>query len=674
MSSAALLCLSTMFRLLGLILAALMGFGLPVQATSLTAQTRHLNLLPSLTYLEDPSGRLTLAEVISRDAQFQSWMGGGSKLNAGFTPSAYWVKLTLQREAGAPADWLLEVDYPRLHELDFFGPADEVIRTGSDRSVQSRPFFDRFFVFPIRLTEQPQTYYLRATSRYALTLPLNLWSPNAYQAQQLRFHALQFLYYGGLVVLAIYGLVIFLGIRDGRFAIYSAYIITAGMGVLSSNGYGRLFLWPEQPQFDEIAQSFFLSQTAFFAVWFARRLMQTDERPWLGKMLMLSQLLFGLTCVMTLLQLVYPHLLLVTNQLLMLNSMVMGLLVTLAGFKAYARQQSGIRFFLAGWVVLWLGVCVAALRAFGWLPTNGLTSYAVQITTAIEMLLVALALGELLREEHQAYTASQAEALSANRALLEMSQASEEKLRQAVKERTEQLEHSLQEEKNLREQYVRIGSMISHEFRTPLSIIHSQASLMRKEYDKGIDNVLKRLEAIGSASQRLRLMFDKWLHSDSLNETLETLAFKRLDLGPWIHRQMPSHQHLLTQHKLVLALSSKVREVLADEYHLDLVLSNLIDNATKYAPADSTIIIDLREKPGFTGLCVSDQGPGIAQEVQEKVFREFFRVTPESQVRGVGLGLSIVQRIVKAHGGHVELISTLGHGATFCVWLRHPGD
>ena len=669
MSSAALLCLLTMSRFLGLIFAALMGLGLPVQATSLTAQTLHHNLLPSLTYLEDPSGRLTLAEVIARDAHFQAWMGGGSKLNAGFTPSAYWVKLTLQREAGVPSDWLMEVDNPRLHELDFFGPAGEVIRTGSDRSVQSRPFFDRFFVFPIRLTDQPQTYYIRATSRYALTLPLSLWLPDAYQGQQLRFHALQFLYYGGLVVLAIYGLVIFLGIRDSRFAIYSAYIVTAGLGVFSSNGYGRLFLWPDHARFDEIAQSCFLSLTAFFAVWFARRLIQPDERQWLGKSLMLSQLVFGLTFVLTLLQLVYPHLLLVTNQVLMINSMVMGLLVTLAGFKAYSQQQSGIRFFLAGWIVLWLGVCVAALRAFGWLPTIGLTSYAVQITTAVEMVLVALALGELLREEHQAYTASQAQALAANRALLEMSQASEGKLRQAVRERTEQLEHSLREEKNLREQYVRIGSMISHEFRTPLSIIHSQATLMRKEYDKGIDHVRKRLEAIGAASQRLKVMFDKWLYSDSLNETLESLEFRCLDLEPWVHRQLGSHQHLLTRHKLDLILSSAVPPVMADEYHLDLVLSNLIDNAAKYAPADSTISIGLRQKPGFTGLAVTDQGPGIAEEVQDKVFREFFRVKHESQVRGVGLGLSIVQRIVRAHGGHVELISTPGHGATFCVWL-----
>lgn len=640
-------------------------------ATGQGAPVAPLKLLSSISYLEDRTGHLTLNEVRALDARFRPWEAGGSKFNAGFTSSAYWIRIPLLRKSDRPEHWLLEVDYPGLKELDFYGPEGEVIRTGSSRPFDSRPLFDRFFVFPLQLTAPEQVYYIRATSRYALTVPLTLWEPEAYREQQLRFHALQFLYFGGLVVLAIYGLVVFLGIRDGRAAIYSAYIVTAGLGMLASNGYGRLFLWHDLPQFDEIAQGSFFCLAAFFAVWFARRLTLPDEHSWLGRALWLSQRVFLLTFALTLLQLAYPHLLQLTNQVQLINAVLMGLLVTVAGVKALVRRQRGIRFFLAGWVVLWLGVCVAALRAFGWIPSHGLSFYAVQISTAVEMLLVALALGELLRQEHLAFNASQAQALAANQALLELSQASEERLRQAVKTRTEQLEHSLKEEKFLREQYVRIGSMISHEFRTPLSIIHSQAALMRKEYDKGIDQREKRLEAISGAAQRLKVMFDRWLHSDSLNETLGSLELQRLALDQWLSNKLDQYQNLLTQHKLKLVLRSPVRPVMADDYHLDLVLSNLIDNAAKYAPAHSTITIELREKEGFTGLAVTDQGPGIAQDVQEKVFREFFRVRPESEVHGVGLGLSIVQRIVSAHQGHVELISKPGTGSTFCIWLPH---
>ena len=603
------------------------------------------------------------------DSDFRSWSHAGSRLNFGFTASAYWIKLRIQRTPSTADKWLLELDYANLQKIDFYPPNGKPILTGSERTFNSRPYFDRFFVFPLEVKVKEEEYYLRVVSRYALTVPLKIWQPYAYMAHQQRFHALQFMYYGGLVVLAIYGVVIFAGIKKKLFVIYSAYILTACMGMLSGNGYGRLFVWPDWPLFDEISQSLFLSLTAFFATWFARRFVGGESRSRLDQALMVSQTLFAFIFVMTFLGVMVPGLLRITNQVLLVNSMVMGSLVSVAGYRGYKKGIPGVRFFLAGWIILWAGVCIAALRAFGWVPSNGLTSYAVQITTAIEMLMVALALGEFLREEHLAHLAVQKNVLATKQALLDLSQASEEKLRQAVKERTEQLHTSLQQEKYLREQYVRIGSMISHEFRTPLSIIQSQSSLMRKEYSNGIDQTEKRLDAITGAASRLKVMFDKWLQSDSLNETLEALEIKSLGLRSWVQKLLQNHAHLLLNHAVSVQLPAQVDTVFADDYHLDLALSNLLDNAAKYSPANSTITISARIKSGFVGVAVTDQGPGIADKEQDKVFKEFFRVAPESQVRGVGLGLSIVKRIVQAHHGHIELTSKAGSGSTFCIWL-----
>lgn len=652
-----------------LLVVAMASGCLSALAVTLTAQTRHINPMSSVSVLEDTSGRLTLAEVSGMDGQFVPWSGPGDRLNFGFTHSVFWIKLPLQREAQAPAEWWLSIDYAMLQEVDLYLPDGTAVLTGSDRGFASRQVFDPFFVFRLQLTPEVQHHYIRVASRYALTVPMKIWQPNAYRAAQQRFDALQFLYYGVLVVLAIYGLVFFMAMGDKRFAIYSAYIVTAGIGIFASNGYGRLFFWQDQDLFDEIAQSAFLSLAALFAVWFARRLIGLDPRSKLDRGMAVTQVLFAVSVALTVGHVVYPHLLLLANQLLLVTAVVMGFLVMLAGFKAYRRGQSGIRFFLLGWIVLWLGACVATARAFGWIPTTGWTSYSLQITTTIEMLLVALALGELLHEEHKAHLRSQARALTANMALLELSQASEEKLKLAVADRTARLEISLQEEKNLREQYVRLGSMISHEFRTPLSIIQSQATLMRREYAKGIDEVNKRLDAISGASQRLKRMFDKWLYSDSLHETLASMKLRPLDLQPWVVEQLPEQQQLLTNHSLVYLPDAPIWPVMADEYHLELVLGNLIENAAKYAPGQTTISLELRQKEGFSGVAVIDQGPGIPLDVQDNIFQAFFRANPESQVRGLGLGLSIVHRIVQAHGGHIELTSRPGQGATFCVWL-----
>lgn len=640
------------------------------QATLLTSDSREVNLLQSVQFLEDPSGQLSLADVQGMSQRFRPWTHNGTELNFGFTPSAYWIRVPLQRTATAPENWLLELHYAKLNQLDLHPPNAPSIHTGSAEPFNSRPYFDRYFVFPLSVGTETGHFYIRATSSYALTVPLTLWQPETYQQTQQRFYALQFMYYGGLILLAMYGLLIFLSLRDLRFLVYCAYIVTAGVGIFASNGYARQLLWPDAPGFDEVSQSAFLSLAAFFAVLFARQLLlQPDERTWLTRGMWWSQVIFLLTCALSLMQLVWPGLLRPANQLLMLNSVLMGLLVSLAGIRALLHKRPGIRFFLSGWLVLWLGVATAAMRAFGWVPSNSVTSYAVQLSTVFETILMALALGDLLRLEHETLTIAQADALAAKQSLLEMSQSSENNLRQAVKERTEQLEGALRLEKNLREQYVRFGSMISHEFRTPLGIIQSQASLMRKEYEHGIDQVTRRLDAIGSATQRLTVMFDKWLHSDAITQTLEVLEPNPLELTPWLRTLVQTNLHLLLNHTVALQMNAQEDCVLADEYHLGVALTNLIDNAAKYSPAQSAITLQTRLKSGFVGIAVTDQGPGIPLEVQDKVFGEFFRLAPESQVRGVGLGLSIVDRIARAHHGHVELTSSPGHGATFCIWL-----
>lgn len=645
-------------------------FSTAAQAALLTADAKVVNLLHSAHFLEDPTGQLSLEDVRKRRSDFRPWLAGGTEANFGFTSSAYWVRISLQRVPATNPDWLLEIKYPKIFDLQFYPPQGQGIFTGSSKALSSRPYFDRFFTFPIDVSTEPGDYYIRATSYYALTLPISVWQPGHYRYEQQQFQLLQFSYYGGLFVLALYGLVIFLTSADRRFLTYSAFIVTTGLGVFAGNGYGRQLFWPDALFFDEISQNTFLSLAAFFGVLFARSLLQlTSKAHLLSKGLWLSQYAFLLIFCLTLLSLFFSSLMRPVNILLMVNALLMGVLVSAACALVYSQRQQGIRFFLFGWLILWLGITTASLRAFGLIPSNPITAYAVQIASVFEVLLMALTLGELLKLENKARLRAQEEALEANQSLLKMTRASEENLKLAVDQRTAQLERSLTKEKNLREQYVRFGSLISHEFRTPLSIIQSQASLLRKEHQNGIDHVTKRIEAIASATKRITIMFEKWLTSDGITPTMEALELKKLELGPWLNTLINTSTHLWMNHRIEVRLNPQVKEVLADEYHLGLALTNLIDNAAKYSALGSIICIETREKTGRLGIAVIDQGSGIPDELQSKVFSEFFRISPESHIRGVGLGLSIVQRIADAHGGDVELTSQVGMGSDFCIWL-----
>jgi len=114
-------------------------------------------------------------------------------------------------------------------------------------------------------------------------------------------------------------------------------------------------------------------------------------------------------------------------------------------------------------------------------------------------------------------------------------------------------------------------------------------------------------------------------------------------------------------------------EVSADLGRLQQVLTNLVDNALKYGREGGQVQVDTRQSGGETQISVSDDGPGIAPEVRERVFERFFRVDKarSRDQGGTGLGLSIVKHIILAHGGRVWVEASALGGARFCLTL--PG-
>lgn len=292
-----------------------------------------------------------------------------------------------------------------------------------------------------------------------------------------------------------------------------------------------------------------------------------------------------------------------------------------------------------------------------------------QISSAAEMLLLSLALADIIREERQAREAAQAQALESKARMLEMLKSSEEKLERAVSERTEQLHSALRQEKEMLAQYLRFGSLISHEFRNPLGILQSQLSLLGREHEQGLDRTEKRVEAMRRATRRLVQMFDKWLRSSRLVQGDEEFAPQTIPLQQWLRTVIDGNDYCLGRHQVELRLAQGLTTIEADEYLLETALSNLLENAAKYSEPGTTITIETRLKSGHAGIAVIDQGRGIAPELQRQVFLEYFRVEPEGPVGGMGLGLSIVQRIAIQHGGHVQVDSEPGRGSSLCIWL-----
>jgi signal transduction histidine kinase len=271
---------------------------------------------------------------------------------------------------------------------------------------------------------------------------------------------------------------------------------------------------------------------------------------------------------------------------------------------------------------------------------------------------------------------AQQQALDARAALIETLQDSERKLETTVHERTAQLQMSLDTEKRLREQYVRFGAMISHEFRNPLGVIETQTSLLQREIKAGIDNTDKRLSTVRSAAQRLALLFEKWLQSDRLQYATDKLQTRAIEFDEWFNDLVGKCHAYHANHRIDGSIDGSIGTVHGDERLLQIAILNLIDNACKYSPAGTRVRACAKRQGDTLEIEVTDEGVGISDQWHAKVFDEYFRVDPNSPVLGVGLGLPFVRKIVTLHGGTVTASNNPdGQGARFMIRMPvNPND
>lgn len=644
----------------------------PATAMQVDDSYSRVDMAQVVDILVDPSGELTLAQVQSPDLaqSYVRWRDARSSINFGYSSAAYWLRFSLNRKREGTARWILEIPYGQLNKVFFYAPDAPAIKTGSDFPLASRPLASRYWAFEVTPEEQEKVFYLRVVSNNPVSIPITLWRSSTYLTHLRDTTALQWLYYGSLLALLVYNLFLFSSLRDRRFLLYSAYGLALGLAMFAGNGYGQLFLWPDWPRFDAMAQSVFLGLAASLAGLFTLNFLPTErDAPLLARFIRINSGILPSISLGLIWSLILPMPLVALNMALIVAALLSGLMTLIACWKARREMNRAIHFFMAGWAALWLGAFVAGGRAFGLLATNPVTAYSLQIGSAFEMLLLALALSEIVRLERSGRERAQAQALKAEAELVSALKNNESRLEREVQERTAELEIHLDKEKRLLDQYVRFGSMIAHEFRNPLGIVQSQLGLMRQEHATGQDRLETRVGIIAGAVQRLTRMFDKWLQSDELSHSLDEMVPNPIPLEAWVRNFCESNSYLANGHQLGFHFDPRATEVMADEYLLEMAVFNLFENAVKYSEHGRQIKLATHVKPGYVGISVSDQGCGIPETLKAEVFSDFFRAPQSGSIPGLGLGLVIVRRIVDAHGGHLQLDSEPGCGSTFYIWL-----
>ena len=217
-------------------------------------------------------------------------------------------------------------------------------------------------------------------------------------------------------------------------------------------------------------------------------------------------------------------------------------------------------------------------------------------------------------------------------------------------------------------------SNVSHELRTPLSSIRVFGELQRLGRVRDHSKVREYGEFIETESRRLTQLINNILDFSRIESGQKTYRFSQADLPEIVDEALKTFEVRLQQDGFevkVEAPDDDLAPAVVDAEAISQVIVNLLDNAVKYSGSSREIIIRLRQQNDYVSVAVTDFGIGIPVEEQEKIFERFHRVSTGlvHDVRGSGLGLSLVKKIVEDHGGRVVVSSVLSRGSTFTVSL-----
>ena len=208
---------------------------------------------------------------------------------------------------------------------------------------------------------------------------------------------------------------------------------------------------------------------------------------------------------------------------------------------------------------------------------------------------------------------------------------------------------------------------IAHDLKNPISALKLSWQAMRRMPD-ALDS--EQLERLDRQLDRLTRLIGDLLDAVRIEAGHLELEFEDLDLRFCVREMVELYEPTSPDHTVVLDVPDHPVEIRADPLRVEQVISNLLSNAIKFSPEGGRVDVQVRVAGKMAEVSVTDPGIGIAPEDLPKLFKPFARGAFSKDVSaGAGLGLSVARRIVEAHGGRIDVESTLGEGSTFRVGL-----
>ncbi|MBL8379381.1 MAG: hypothetical protein JNM79_16050 [Burkholderiales bacterium] len=604
---------------------------------------------------DDPTRRIDIAAAAAPERAASYVALQSDRPNFGYHVAPYWLRFTI--DPGSQGKQLkLEVGMPSLDHVDLYSPAPgggfTRVSAGDRVPWGERPVAHRHFVFDLTLAPGPaQTFYLRVESRSALTVPAVLWQPAAFAMHNRNSQLFLGLFYGLLIGLFAYNLIVWSTLRDPLYLIYVAYVGCFGLALFTFDGLAFEHLWPDNVEWGNRALATFMSLSLFFGALFARGFLDTRRR--MPRVDLFARAIAAAALALAVLAALnlwpdYGHVLRTLSGLAAAGAavtLVTSVKIVLDGYRP-------ARYFLLAWSALLVFILLGALRNFGWLPTNFATFYGLHVGLALDVILLSTALADRIRELAEERLHAQADLLATTR-------------RHDLESRTRARELVA-----ANEQLEAFSYSVAHDLRAPLRAIDGFSQLLKQDVGPALSKEARdNVDRISASARRMAALIDGLLEFARLGRTapVSVPVDMRAELDAAMREIGPAAAAELEIGSLPV--------VEGDAAMLRQVWFNLLANAFKFSATASAprVCVSCVDGPVEQVFSVADNGAGFDPAYADKLFGMFQRLHAASDFEGTGVGLAIVKRIVEAHGGRVWAKGAPGQGATFSFALPKRG-
>jgi EAL domain-containing protein (putative c-di-GMP-specific phosphodiesterase class I)/GGDEF domain-containing protein len=353
---------------------------------------------PDMDYIRvAPSEQMDLREALASD-RWQSLEGESP--NFGYIRDTVWLRVPL---SAIPSDRkLLEIRYPQLDDITFYLIENGVVRqrvsTGDHLPFAQRQIQHRNFLFSFETDPQSEYQaFLRIRTQGAMQIPVRLWDPRTYFEATSIEDQMHAIYYGILIMVIVFNLFIFLALRERMYLLYVLSTLSYLMFIGSLNGSTYQLLWPESPWLHNQTMVLTVPVALIFTLLFSRAFLNLRvTSPRMDKLVWYTVLVNVVVAVTTFVT-DYS----VASRLTVALAIPSCLLLTVMGPIQWIRRKPQAGYYTIAWGLLTLGSAITAANKYGFVPNSFITAYGIEIGSALEAVLLTIALAARLYQERE---------------------------------------------------------------------------------------------------------------------------------------------------------------------------------------------------------------------------------------------------------------------------------